>query len=315
MSVTADFYQHITFAKRLLSSLLLSVASIALIAPSAMAQSPSPSAAAGLRNSITLSPTSKTFRSDPGQSLSDELIVINDGDEKMDFIVYARPYSINNSDYSKPDFSKPLAQSDVYTWVRLPKTRYSLDAGKSVKVPYTISVPASAGPGGHYGVIFAETQPIQKATDGNAVFRKKRVGMIVYATINGDVKLAGSVEGSTIPFWQPETPLRTDVTAKNTGNTDFINTVHLTVRDVFGSTKYQIEKEYHILPGTTRKINIEWLNANWFGLYRVETGQKFLDKDVKNEGYVLMMPRYVLIAFIVIIVIGVGYAVIKRRKK
>ena len=182
-----------------------------------------------------------------------------------------------------------------------------------MKVPYVIDIPEGASPGGHYGVIFAETQP-KSETSGNAVVRKKRVGMIVYSTVNGDIVNKGEAVRNDIPFWQLQPPLTATVTAKNTGNNDFLNQTKLVVKDIFGNVKFEVEKDYRVLPDTSRTSKLEWLSSPWFGFYQVETTQKFLDQSRSQSGYVLMMPRFVPIALVVVVLIGVVYAVIQRRR-
>lgn len=268
----------------------------------------------GTSESVALSPSTSKFTIDAGKTSSGKLTLVNDGTSAYDLLVYARPYSIANNDYQNPDFTSAKKNADLYAWVQFAQTKYHIDAGKTIEVPYTIRVPAGAAPGGHYGVIFAEIQSTQQSSSGNSVLRKKRVGSIIYATVNGEVRLTGDFAGGEVPFWQVQPPLTTTVSAKSTGNTDIVDTVRLTVRDVLGNIKYQATKDYHILPGTLRTMDLQWSNASWFGLYHVEAEQKFLSKSDKVEGYVLIMPRYVPIALLLILAGGV-YVVVRRKKK
>lgn len=294
----------------LLAVILMLVASVVTITLPAHAQT-------NTNESITLSPAARKFTVNAGDVINDKLTIVNDGGTGYDFLVYARPYSIdvNDTQYTSPDFTNATKNGDLYSWVKFPQAKYYLDAGKSMDIDYSISVPATASPGGHYGVIFAEVQPSDTAAAGNTVVRKKRVGSLMYATVNGDVKLEGSIVGSQNSFWQFEPPLHATVSAKNTGNTHFTDTAQLVVRDVFGNIKYQTTKDFQILPNTTRVMNLNWDNASWFGLYRVQTQQKFLDKTDSSEAYVLIMPRFMPALFIVIVIAGGVYALARRRKK
>lgn len=263
--------------------------------------------------SITLSPSQRMYKLDAGKNQRDELTIVNDGTKAYDFVVYARPYSVKGSSYEQ-DFQSTPPNADVYSWIRFEKTKYRLEAGASVKVPFTINVPAQAKPGGHYGVVFAQTEPTDSAS-GNSVIRKKRVGSLMYVTVNGEYKMSGETASSDIPFWQLQPPLKATISAKNTGNAEFINTTQLTVRDVFGNIKYESKKDFIILPQTTRTMQLEWQKSSWFGLFKVETRQTFLGKTSVESGYVLMMPRYLPIAVLVFIVIGGGYAWFRRSRR
>lgn len=263
--------------------------------------------------SITLSPVSTRFAVDAGKEQAGEMTIVNDGTTDYDFIVYTRPYWVSGDNYD-PVFTKASEQSDAYQWVRLPQTRFHAKAGETVKVPYTIAVPQTAAPGGHYGVIFAETQPPKSEAQGNAVERKKRVGMIIYASVNGKVINDGAAVSNQADFWQLQPPMNARATAKNDGNVDFVNTVTFTVKDLFGNPKYSVTKQYPVLPHTTRTIPLQWVESPWFGLFRVEIHQKFLDTDMASTHYVLMMPRFLPIILLVLLLIGGGYAFSRRKK-
>lgn len=265
------------------------------------------------QESITLSPVSRDFKVDAGTQVKNELTIINDGKLPYDFIVYSRPYSVLGEEYQS-DYTKVRPNTDLYQWVRFEKTKYSIKPNETIKVPFTIVVPTSAAPGGHYGVIFAETQPSPEA-QGTAVVRKKRVGMIAYTTVNGNYVNKGDFLDVSLPFWQVQPPMSADLRVQNTGNTDFKNSIRYTVKDLFGNVKYDAIKQYPVLPQTTRKINVAWNQSPWFGLFKVEITQKFLDKEKTTGGYVLMMPRFLPILLLVLLIAGGGYAFYRRRKK
>lgn len=262
---------------------------------------------------ITMSPTSRNYNVDAGQTVSDKLTVINDGGTAYDFLVYTRPYSVSGENYD-PNFTATPKNADAYAWMQFAQTKYHLEPGASVDINYTMRVPGEAAPGGHYGIIFVETQPSDKVST-SSVLRKKRVGSIVYATVKGDYKKEGQALDVSIPFWQLQPPLHADMKAQNTGNTDFIDATRVTIKDVFGKVKYDETKDYVVLPQTTRKINFDWSQASWFGLYNVEVQQKITDKTTSKNGYVLMMPRYLPIALIVVLLIGGAYAIHRRKKQ
>lgn len=288
--------------------LLAAVGAVSIlgISPSARAEDPIP-------ESITLSPVSRDFKVDAGKQIEDELTIINDGKTAYDFIVYSRPYSVQSERYD-PDFTKVKSNTDVYQWVRLPQAKYHIEPNQTIKVPYTIIVPSSAAPGGHYGVIFAETQPTVETT-GNSVVRKKRVGTIIYANVNGSYINKGDFLDVTIPFWQVQPPMSAELRVKNTGNSDFKNTIRYVVKDLFGNVKHDAVKAYPVLPQTTRLVSLSWDKSPWFGLFRVEISQKFLDKEKTTTGYILMMPRFLPATLLLLILIGGGYGIYRRKKK
>jgi hypothetical protein len=261
--------------------------------------------------SITLSPVAKRYELKAGDTKTDELTVVNDGREAYDFIAYAKPYSVSNENYN-PDFNTEATNSDAYRWVKFDKPKYRLDAGASTTVRYTLTVPADAAPGGHYGVLFVETQPKPIVGEGNAVARKKRVGAILYATVDGTYRTGGKQESFNLPFLQLSPPLTATLKTSNDGNTDFIDSVTFRVSDLFGSLKYEEKKDFPILPQTARKMTLEWKEATTFGLYKVDVSSKFLDQRHDTSGFVLIVPAWALGVLVVLLVGGVAYLIVRR---
>lgn len=258
--------------------------------------------------SMTVSPVSRHYQLDAGQVAQDELTVINNGSVGYDVIVYTRPYSVASDSY-EPNFVNTPQNADAYQWVQFATTKYHIDAGQTVHVPYTLHVPAMSAPGGHYGVVFVETQP----SDSGSVVRRKRVGMIIYATVKGQYITHGETAGSTIPFWQFSPPLTASVSTKNTGNSDFEDNVTYTVKNVLGKVIYKGNNTYTVLPGTTRKMSLGWNNAPWFGIYSVEVQHSFLGQIPMVKGYVLMVPRWLYIVTTLVIIGAAVYAIRRRR--
>lgn len=266
---------------------------------------PTPALAATDDETITLSPTAKRYTVDPGQTISDSIKVTNTGGKAFSFTTYARPYFVSGDDYT-PVFSTVNNKTDAYRWVTFDGATYSATPGQAVKVPFTLTVPKNAASGGHYGVIFAETQPESGTQDKNQVFRKKRVGALLYVTVKGNNVVKGSVESTSISALQTQPPLATQSKLKNAGNVDFLDKAKLEVRDIFGQVKYTNEREVTVLPGTTRNVNFEWKDASSFGLYNVTVSHNFLDKTESKTGFVVMFPLWAIILLLGLVVVLVG---------
>lgn len=257
--------------------------------------------------SITLSPTSKTYKVDAGQTFEDSLTVLNDGQTAYDFTVYTAPYSVTSGSYD-PNFTSTIANADAYTWIQFKQTTWHAEPRETLKIPYTVHVKSNASPGGHYGVLFAEVQPSQGSGE-STLARKKRVGTIIYATVSGDVHLSGKPLGTQIGWFQSGAPLKVTTSVENTGNSDFTAKVTYRVSDVFGSAKYNLESDYVVLPSTTRDMTLSWADAPWFGLYKTRVTTAFLDQTSVVESYVLIMPVWLVLLLGTALVSGGIYAI------
>lgn len=262
---------------------------------------------------LTLSPTSKRYEVDAGSTHQDSIRVINNGETAYDFTVYARPYSVNNEAY-EPNFEEVTPRSQAYRWVQFEETDFRLKPGEETEIRYTMRVPQDAAPGGHYGVIFAETQPKSEG-EGNVIARKKRAGTILYAKVNGEIQERGNITHTEIPFWQQQPPLTASGRVENTGNIDFEVTSSMRVHNVFGALVHEENRTQPVLPDTTRAFNLEWTGAPQLGIYKAETTFSFLDQQKVTIGYVLMMPSWLPVLLVILVIAGVGYVVARRFQK
>lgn len=263
--------------------------------------------------SILLTPTSKRYNLDAGAVTTDSFTIVNDGRTDFNFVTYARPYSVNDENYA-PDFTSDAKNADAYKWVQFEKPSYFVKSGERVEVKFTVRVPDNATPGGHYGVLFAETQPTDPVR-GTSVLRAKRVGAIMYITVRGEVKLSGSYKGVDVPTFQYSAPLKIRQKVSNAGNTDFSVSSSVRVYDVLGGLKYKADKEVSVLPSTTRAIQNDWTSPAWIGVYKVDQRVKFLDTDRSSTNYVVLVPVWVYLTLLLLIGGRVLYAVARRKRK
>jgi len=258
-----------------------------------------------------MSPTSKHYDLKAGGTRRDELTIVNDGETDYAFRVYAAPYSVQDENY-EPDFSTMRQNTDIESWIDFEKRSYFVRAGETVTVKYTVAVPENATPGGHYGVLFAETQPTGVPT-ATSVERKKRVGAIVYATVDGEYQVGGKMVEFDLPGLQFISPLKAMMLVENTGNADFAVNTRMLVTDLFGNKKYEVTKTYQVLPASQRKITMDWPQSPSFGLFKVTASAEFLGQDTVKEKYVLMAPVWMYLAAVIGLLVLIIYYVQKRR--
>ena len=269
-----------------------------------------PGLAAEGKESMTLSPTDRRFELDAGETVSSDFTILNDGETAYDFIVYASPYSIDSEAYD-PNFEKTPANADAYKWVNFEKTSWHVEPRQSAKVPFTMRVAKDAAPGGHYGVIFAE----MRAKGEGSVARNKRLGLVLYTTVNGDVKMGGKVSDIKTSWYQGQPPVVSTVMIENSGNTHFTSKQSVVIKNVFGKVLHTQDVDTTVLPGKPRAVDFSWKGAAWLGLYSVKTSASALDDSRTKESYVLVAPVWFLFTIVVFVAAGVVYAIrgAKRR--
>lgn len=262
---------------------------------------------------ITLSPAVSTPKLDAGSTQDGKLTVINDGQTTYTFVLYARPFSVSGEQYD-PNYTEVNERTEAYQWVQFKQTHYTLKPGERVKAPYTLKVPQNAASGGHYAVLFAETQP--PANDTSSVVRKKRVGSLLYMTVNGTLTQAGSVESWNAALWQKTRPLESDVRIKNSGNVHFEANLSVSYQNIFGKDMHHLDQQMLILPGTTRKVPVSWSDGPAIGIFKVSGSINYLNKtETLHTKYIVLLPLWVLWVVVGLIVVLAGWSVLRKRKK
>lgn len=96
------------------------------------------------------------------------------------------------NDRGEPIFSDTAVENyGVSSWITLGENNISVPAGATREVPFTITVPQGAGPGGHYGGVFVSYTPDKQALTGSGV--GFQVGMLI------DLRIAGNaIEEATV---------------------------------------------------------------------------------------------------------------------
>jgi hypothetical protein len=263
------------------------------------------------KEEITLSPAVVKISANPGQLKSGKFTVLNTGEKKFSFIVYARPYSVNGTNYS-PNYQDTSERSNLYRWVQFDATEGELKPGEEKVINYTILIPPNAEAGGHYGVLFAET--VSDADEDQVIARNKRVGSIIRLSVGGDIERSGKVESQDIPWLQTRPPMTTKASISNDGNIDFDAVSTLRVTTLLGREVYNARAEHVIYPDKPRSLSINWEGSSVLGWYHVEQTIDALGDKSTVSGYVLMVPRWALIVFIMAIVSGGAYAAYRRLR-
>ncbi len=263
---------------------------------------------------ITLSPAVSRPTLNAGDKVEGKLTVINDGTIGYTFLMYARPFSVIGENYD-PNYTVVNERTEAYQWVQFDQTKVRLEPGERVEVGYTVQTPESARSGGHYAVLFAETQPPEDQPA--SVVRKKRVGTLLYMRVNGTIEEKGTVESWTAQTLQTKKPVTSALRLKNSGNIHYEANVNATYKNIFGKTQFELNQQLLVLPGTTRKINVSWQDAPYIGIFKAGGTVKFLDKtEVLPVRYIILLPySFILIAGVVLVAAGATVFFKKRQNK
>ena len=289
-------------------ALTLSVASfLALVWPAttlAAAQTPS-------LETLTASPSVIRAEAKAGGSYAGQIKLLDTGNTSYDLIVYATPYSVSGENYDQSFVLQPK-MVDASKWFHFNQTSYHMAPHTTVLVPYQIQIPAGVGSGGYYAVVFAQTSQ----AGGGTIKAQKRLGILQYITVSGNLNRSGRIESFAVPFLQTTSPLQTTLRLRNDGNVHYDAATEVLVKDLFGNTKAILSDNHTVLPSTIRRMSINWDKSPGFGLFRVEGTVDINGKtDQLPVRYTLLLSQTAFIIIFLCLVALVAYAVLSLRRR
>jgi hypothetical protein len=158
---------------------------------------------------------------DPGESIEDHLAVRNLGSEAVTFRLSAADgyFTAGGRFNMLPSSRESVAAG---TWITVAGT-VRVEAGGTVVVPFTTTVPDAAEPGDHAAGIAASVMSEQTGENGTAVGVESRIGFRVMTRVSGDLAPGLSLQNTRTSYdmsWNPFMPGKLTVTteANNSGN-------------------------------------------------------------------------------------------------
>ena len=144
--------------------------------------------------------------------------------------------------------------------------------------------------------------------------------MIVYGRTNGDTVEEGNITDYNIPGFLTSGNISATSKVKNSGNTDFEAEYVLSIKSILGAELYKKQSSYNILPDTERRVNLEWADTPFMGIFKVyfKVHAPGSEGTREEERLVIKFPIIMIILTILILtglIVGVIIAIRKRRER
>ncbi|MBY0376450.1 hypothetical protein K2P96_00545 [Patescibacteria group bacterium] len=211
-------------------------------------------------SAITLTPTRFEVSGSPGDVITENVMLINEHEESETLYPSFANFEAQG-DSGSPAFTEP--KDDLGTWMSTEVDSVTLVRGQQKAVSFTITIPKDAEPGGHFAVVFWGTA--KPGSNGQVAIGGK-TGVLVLLSVKGDVKeSAGLLNFNTIDkkFFYNTLPVSFEYRFKNDGGDRIKPAGVITIRDtVFlpAETLDANQSQGNILPGSTRKFKVDWVN-------------------------------------------------------
>jgi len=311
-------------------------AATALLAAVALFPSATPALADGGDVTWTVRTASNGFGTDrssysysvnPGGTIRDGLVVANRGKTKLTLGVYtADGYTTGAGQLDLRGKADP--QTGVGAWARGGAATIAVLPGKTVEVPFAVTVPANATPGDYVGgIVTTLTQP----DDAAGINVERRLGIRIKLRVSGELTPALSVENLSVDYHGTANPFGSghatvSYTIHNTGNATLSATQGVAIEGPFGWLRADaktIAAPPELLPGESWRVTVPVtsvrpafdlaVTATLTPLLTDASGSTTSLRPVRTTMHAFAVPWLLLLLVLVLIAVVVAVVVLSRR--
>ncbi|MGX4691483.1 WxL protein peptidoglycan domain-containing protein [Streptomyces sp. JNUCC 63] len=204
--------------------------------------------------------SSFSYSVNPGGQAKDAMVVANRGKSPLTLAVYAADGF--TTDTGQLDLlTKDKKSVGIGAWIHADRESVVLRPGKSVTVPFTVTVPDNATPGDYVGGILTS---LKQSDDAEGINVDRRLGIRVKLRVSGELEPSLAIEdlhvdytGSANPFAKGDATVT--YTIHNTGNAMLSAGQTVAVSGPFGWLRTEageIAAPPELLPGESWKVRV-----------------------------------------------------------
>ncbi|GAA2612925.1 WxL protein peptidoglycan domain-containing protein [Paractinoplanes durhamensis] len=204
--------------------------------------------------------SSYSYAINPGSTIKDAMVVANRGKDPLNLAVY-----------TADGFTTEAGQLDLRTrdtkalaigaWAKPTGATIAVAPGRTVQVPFAVTVPANATPGDYVGGILTS---LTQASSTETINVERRLGIRIKLRVGGDLAPALSVEGLAVDWNGSANPIAdgdatVSYTIHNTGNASLSADQAVRIEGAFGmfhADAAKIAAPPELLPGESWKVSV-----------------------------------------------------------
>lgn len=203
----------------------------------------------------------------PGEEMKTAVKVVNNSDKEI--IVNAEVRDFKNDEnnkikfFKKDDVDAEEDKSILSQWITFRSEVMRIPPFQSVNVAFTIQVPETAGPGGHYAAILVGNSP-EGRQEGTNVVISSYLSSLILLNIDGDIVETGEIRSfSTDKMFYSEHRVKFNLLFKNRGNVHLHPEGDIKIYDFWNNDVGNIPINKgtsfgNVLPDSTKNWEFEW---------------------------------------------------------
>ena len=320
------FFNHSSILSRALSIISIVFLLVFLPLPFALRAAHAQSADS---TSLTITPPFFELNVNPGDSWSSVIRVVNTN--ASDITVHAQVMGFGASDAEGHGSFTPLSQltddaDALANWITVASPMVTVPRGQAADVPFSITVPASASPGGHYAGILIGTGAATPQPGVSQVGVSSFVSALIFVRVAGNITEAAHIQSFTAdkPYYQtPDVNFK--VNFQNDGDVHVRPVGLIQIYNAFGKQRGQIPINDtgnlgYVLPSSSREFDVGWQGQASLldiGPYSAVLSLAYGENGTKNVAqtitfWILPIDQILEVAFLALIVIFLFMYVMKR---
>lgn len=275
-----------------------------------------PSAKAA-NSGIQISPTTYNYEIKPGESQTGKILLKNLNPTPLNYLMEVESFSQVSED-GAPSFeidnnsgcTPPLADWFFFG----SEEKGQIQTGKDREIPFTVSVPKDAEPGGHYAAVFG--RELKDVPEGQSQMGiTSRVGTLILISVPGDVKTEAEITEFKAPKYVFSGPIDFSMKVKNSGTVHYDSIGSVAIKPLVGKeSKFELGT-HTILPQNVRNYEKQWTKKYPFGYYKMTpVATDGAKKEVTAAAIMIIaIPLVIVIPVIVGLIILIMAAIYLKK--
>ena len=214
-------------------------------------------------NAVIVSPVVVEHELAPGMSVEGVMRVTNEYSNAEKYYVTIQKFAPKGEE-GQQEYLPEEEVEGLPSWFKV-QDSVAVDPATTEEIPYTITAPIDAEPGGHYASVFFSTTP-PSVNDDSGVGIEAKTGIIFLVKISGDIVEDANIESFTSNQKAfSHLPAMMSLRIRNNGNVHFRPQGTLEIRNMWGGIVARLPANPTngaVLPNSIRRINTWWAKSN-----------------------------------------------------
>lgn len=267
-------------------------------------------------DTVTISPPRFELFGNPGDVVTEKIKVSNDGDTDITYTVNVEDFTAEG-DQGSITFIDPETTKDNFSlarWITFEPSQFTIPAGQEKIITYTIRIPKTGEPGGHYGSVLIRrsaggTQPGSASVDS-------RVGSLILLRVSGATTEKLNLENfAPEDAFQQYGPITFNMRFKNEGNVHVAPTGTIVITNMFGRKVKEVPlTPTNVLPDANRIVQAKLDEKNLIGRYTASLVLSYgqTKQTLSGSTSFIVFPFWLMIVIVGIII--TLYLLVAKRK-